>query len=375
MPIVTSKLLPTLPLTCRQALGVINMTTAMPEAAAVTPVSNAAPVSPPLLPCSSPLSSLSLAAATVDQPFVQITGSRVHTSFLPLTSLTPAAAHTSSSLIGGSEMHTSTNIHSRSHAHTMTNTCNNSDSNSSHNYLPLTPCSMSTNTPAECLHAEPKHIPLLIPGEVSPMVMCQWEMACEDFFSANSKLEEMDHVAAILPGLKDMRARDWVATHRSDLTLLSFADFMKSLHREFLTEGWDDELHACICNVCLQASDLFAKWVNDICHMNIILHGTDYHFSDDSLRFQLDSLLDTDLHTHCKNRKIKDIVEGAINVSGIKTPEAHLMMWIAKVCKLAEECSHNTRHYLEASEDFQCAPKRQALGTNSCVVNIISMHL
>jgi hypothetical protein len=62
-------------------------------------------------------------------------------------------------------------------------------------------------------------------------------MACKDFFSTNSKLEETDHVAAILPGLKDMHARDWVAMHYSDLTSLSFAKFMKCLHREFLTEG------------------------------------------------------------------------------------------------------------------------------------------
>jgi hypothetical protein len=38
------------------------------------------------------------------------------------------------------------------------------------------------------------------------MVMHQWEMACEDFFSANKKLEEADRITAVLPGLKDMRA-------------------------------------------------------------------------------------------------------------------------------------------------------------------------
>jgi hypothetical protein len=107
---------------------------------------------------------------------------------------------------------------------------------------------MSSNTPAECIHAEPKRIPLLTPGEVSPMVMRQWEMACKDFFSANKKLEEADRVAAVLPGLKDMRARDWVATHWENLVALSFNDFMKDLRHEFLSEGWDDELHAHICN-------------------------------------------------------------------------------------------------------------------------------
>jgi hypothetical protein len=175
---------------------------------------------------------------------------------------------------------------------------------------------MSANTPAECIHAEPKRIPLLSPGEVTPMVIRQWEMACEDFFSANKKLEEEDRVAAVLPGLKDMHARDWVATHRAELVALPFASFMKDLHKEFLSDGWDDELHARICNSPLKPSDSFAKWVNDIRHLNIILCGTDYHFSEDALHFQLDSLLDVDLRTRCKNRKVKEMVESAVNAAG-----------------------------------------------------------
>jgi hypothetical protein len=48
---------------------------------------------------------------------------------------------------------------------------------------------MSANTPAECLHTEPKHILILTAGEVSPVVLRQWEMACDDFFAANRKLK------------------------------------------------------------------------------------------------------------------------------------------------------------------------------------------
>lgn len=132
---------------------------------------------------------------------------------------------------------------------------------------------MSTHMPAECLHAEPKHIPFLTPDEVSPIVMHQWEMACEDFFSANKKLEDMDCVGAVLPGLKDMHAHDCVVMHQAELVGLSFANFMKNLQKEFLSDGWDDELHACIYNAHLKASNSFSKWVNNVQHMNIILHG------------------------------------------------------------------------------------------------------
>ena len=230
---------------------------------------------------------------------------------------------------------------------------------------------MSTYGTAECVHAEPKHIPLLTSGEVSPMVMRQWEMACKDFFSANKKLEEVDRITAVLPGLKDMHAQDWVATHCSELTAVPFPSFMKQLCKEFLSDGWDNELHARICNARLKPSDSFAKWVNDICHLNIILCGMDYHFSEDTLHFQLDNLLDVDLRMHCKNHKIKDLVDAAANAAGEKTREARLSTWIAEVRKLADEHQHDTKHYLEASKDFQHAPKCQALVNNFHALNAV----
>jgi hypothetical protein len=245
MPITVLTPLPTLPLTRRQALGVV-------DTSAVSLNDDTENSS------ESPLSS-SLSPPTNSPPPAEVTNAHI---------VAPAEAellaHTSASLLDDD---TSDSL-----------------SESSELPIPLLPRQMSSNTPAECLHAEPKRIPLLTPGEVSPMVMRQWEMACEDFFSANKKLEEVDCVTAILPGLKDMRARDWVATHRDHLVTLAFGDFMKELHREFLSKGWDDELHARICNARLKPNEPFAKWVNDIRHTNIILRGTEYHFSDDALR-------------------------------------------------------------------------------------------
>jgi hypothetical protein len=64
---------------------------------------------------------------------------------------------------------------------------------------------------------------------------------------------------------------------------------------------------------------------------------------EDLLHFQLDSLLDIDLCTCCKNCKIKDIMEGAVNASGMKASKAHLAMWITEIHKLAEECIYDTK--------------------------------
>jgi hypothetical protein len=221
--------------------------------------------------------------------------------------------------------------------------------------------SMPTNNVAECIHDEPKRIPLLTAGEISPLVMRQWEMACDDFFSASKKLETVDRVAAILPGLKDLRTRDWIATHRADLVLLSFDDFMVELRREFLPEGWDDELHAKISSSRLKVSDSFMTWINELRHLNIILRNTDYHFDDDSFRLQLDSLIDTDLRARSKNRGIKESIEAAVDSKGMKTAEARLTTWVAEMRKLADERANDTKRYKEAAESFHRAVKCESV--------------
>jgi hypothetical protein len=130
---------------------------------------------------------------------------------------------------------------------------------------------MASNAAAECLHVEPKHIPLLTPGEILPMVLREWDMACDDFFTANHKIEAAQHVGSVLPGLKDMRVWDWIATHHDCLSALSFAAFMKVLRKEFLPEGWEEEYHSKIANTRLRSSDSFPAWLNNVCLDNFAL--------------------------------------------------------------------------------------------------------
>lgn len=101
--------------------------------------------------------------------------------------------------------------------------------------------------------------------------------------------------------------------------------------------------------------------MNDIQHLNIVLHNTKYYFSDVALHLQLDSLLDADLQNHCKNCNIKEVMNKIAKETPEKTDEAHLTCWIAEVHKLAEEQANDTKHYLEAAKDLQWMPKRQAL--------------
>jgi len=107
--------------------------------------------------------------------------------------------------------------------------------------------------------------------EVIPLIMHQWEMACEDFFSASKKVDVTDHVATVLSSLKDLRAQDWVATHHADLVVLSFSDFMIELHCEFLPNSWNNNLYIKICSFHLKLSNFFILWINKLHHLNIIL--------------------------------------------------------------------------------------------------------
>lgn len=236
---------------------------------------------------------------------------------------------------------------------------------------------MSTTGAAECLHAEPRCIPLLTTGMVTPVVMQQWEMACVDSFRANKKIELNNRITAVLPGLKDMRAWDWVATYGDHLASLTFTMFIIELQKEFLPDGWDDELHTKILNSHLKASDSFPNWVNNICHLNIVLWNTKYYFSDVVLWLQLDSPLDSDLQSWCKNHNVKEVIKKVTKGTPEKTKEAWLTCWIGEVWKLAEEHMNDTKRYLEAAEDLQCMPKCQALANhlhNSNTVGSYKAH-
>jgi hypothetical protein len=144
---------------------------------------------------------------------------------------------------------------------------------------------------------------------------------------------------------------------------------MKLLRKEFLPEGWEDEHHTQICNSRLKSSDSFTSWLNDVCHINFALRGSDHHFNDDTLRIQLESLLDTDLRTRAKNRNVKDLVEAAVDDEGNKMPEARLACWKNELRKLADERAQDTKRYLEAAEELHRPQKRQALGQHSRAFN------
>ena len=75
--------------------------------------------------------------------------------------------------------------------------------------------------------------PVLTSGDVTPSVMMEFENACHDFFEAKSVPQDKQ-VAFILPGIRDLRIRNWIAADRPTIVALPFASFMTQLRSNYL---------------------------------------------------------------------------------------------------------------------------------------------
>jgi hypothetical protein len=72
----------------------------------------------------------------------------------------------------------------------------------------------------------PTKVPVLTTGDVTPVVMCQYENACNNYF-VHKKIPGDDQVTMIVGGLLDTRIADWINSDHVRIVELSFMDFMK----------------------------------------------------------------------------------------------------------------------------------------------------
>ena len=81
--------------------------------------------------------------------------------------------------------------------------------------------------------------PVLTEGDISPAVMMDFENAALDFFVSKSVPSEKQ-VTMIIPGIKDLRIRDWISAERACLVELPFINFMKEMRANYLHQDWED---------------------------------------------------------------------------------------------------------------------------------------
>ena len=81
--------------------------------------------------------------------------------------------------------------------------------------------------------------PLLTPGDITPAVMCAFEMACFGYFEHKDIAEEKQ-VRKILAGLQDSRVQDWVSVERDRFVDLTYTEFMKEFRAAYLEKDWEE---------------------------------------------------------------------------------------------------------------------------------------
>jgi len=142
--------------------------------------------------------------------------------------------------------------------------------------------------------------PVLTAGDISPAVMMDFENAAQDFFIAKS-IPADKQVAMTIPGLKDIRVRNWISADRERLIALPFIDFMKELRTNYLHQDWEDQVHNDILTSTLAASNMtFWNWAQHLLKLNCLLRSMLSVFDDGELRNHLEAHLN-DLKARIKH--------------------------------------------------------------------------
>ena len=220
-----------------------------------------------------------------------------------------------------------------------------SSSDDQHAYSHSKPApNMSNATSAATVEPTSGKAPMLTSRDVTPSVMMEFENACYDFFEAKSVPTEK-HIAFILPGIRDLRIRNWIAANHATIVALTFVSFMKQLCDNYLHPDWEDHVHDEILNSRLDPNkESFWSWSQHIIKLNCLLKNTTSVFDDTTLRNQLDTHLDDGLKECVKHSEAKK--------------EKTLKAWVDAICRLDEtRISENKRHRELIEETFN---KRQA---------------
>ena len=137
--------------------------------------------------------------------------------------------------------------------------------------------------------------PVLTAGDISPAVMMDFENAALDFFVSKS-VPAKKQVTMIIPGIKDLRIRDWISAEHTRLINLPFSEFMSKMRSNYLHQDWEDQIRNQILTSTLVSSKVsFWNWSQQLLKLNCLLRGTASVFDDAALRNHLEAHLDEEL--------------------------------------------------------------------------------
>ena len=148
----------------------------------------------------------------------------------------------------------------------------------------------------------PSKVPLLLPGDISPAIMCEYEYACLGYFDTKDIVPEKQ-VRKILAGLWDTHVQDWVSINRERLLALMFAAFMTEFKKLYLPKDWEEITRIKLLQMN-QGNDIFWNFAIQVQTKNSILIDTPSYLDKDQLRNRIEAGMNSKLALRVRLDKV-----------------------------------------------------------------------
>ncbi|KAG1785106.1 uncharacterized protein HD556DRAFT_1451069 [Suillus plorans] len=195
---------------------------------------------------------------------------------------------------------------------------------------------MSTNSKfAQVEQSSASKPPFLTAGELTPEVLCTWEMGCTQFF-LHKEVKDVEMVKKVAWGMQEPVMQDWYSNNQARLDALTFKDYMAEVCSYWLPSGWADSVRRKML-ASMQGQQPFHEWAVNFQGQNTLLRGTLSHLKDDSILYHLEAHMNSDL---------------AADYQAENITETKLCKWIEKVWLLDERC---LRYVVQQKDTMEAA--------------------
>jgi len=140
------------------------------------------------------------------------------------------------------------------------NPSSDSSSSDSDTATPRPHCKMANQSKFASVDQDaPSKAPMLLPGNMTPRIMREFEDACLGYFE-NKEIALDKQVRKILAGLKDDCFREWLSVDQAHIHNLMFTEFMGEFRVGYLPKDWEQDAHAEVLSLA-QGSQSFWDFI------------------------------------------------------------------------------------------------------------------
>lgn len=157
----------------------------------------------------------------------------------------------------------------------------------------------------------PSKVPLLLPGDISPTVMRNYEHACYGYFDTKDIAADKQ-VRKVIAGLRDPRIQDWVGINRDRLLQLEFGVFIAEFKAAYLPKDWEEITRIELLQLT-QGNDNFWDFSVQVQTKNSLLINTPSHLNDEQLRHRMESGMNPKLALRCRLEKAGVVQNNDLN--------------------------------------------------------------